>query len=65
MHWQLDIAFKEDANRTGKRHAAENLAALRRLAVGLLKRHPGKGSMATKRKEAGWDVHLLEEILKG
>jgi predicted transposase YbfD/YdcC len=65
LHWQLDIAFKEDANRTGKRHAAENLAALRRLAVGLLKRHPGKGSMATKRKEAGWDVHLLEEILKG
>jgi predicted transposase YbfD/YdcC len=65
LHWQMDVSFGEDRNRTSNRHAAENFAALRRLALGLLKRHPGRGSIVCKRKEAGWDVKLLEEILKG
>jgi hypothetical protein len=30
-----------------------------------LKRHPGKGSVATKRYEAALDSQMLEEILKG
>lgn len=40
LHWQLDVGFGEDKNRVTKRHAAENLALVRRLAVSLLKQHP-------------------------
>jgi predicted transposase YbfD/YdcC len=64
LHWQLDVTFGEDASRIQKRHGAENFALLRRLALALLKRHPGKGSMRTKRYQATLDAAFLEEILK-
>jgi predicted transposase YbfD/YdcC len=64
LHWQLDVTFGEDASRIQKRHGAENFALLRRLALALLKRHPGKGSMRTKRYQATLDVAFLGEILK-
>jgi predicted transposase YbfD/YdcC len=64
LHWQLDVLFAEDASRIQKRHGGENFALLRRLALALLKRHPGKGSMRTKRYQATLDVSFLEEILK-
>jgi len=64
LHWQLDITFGEDANRVQRRQGAENLALVRRLALGLLKRHPGKESMACKRLAAAYDTDFLEEILQ-
>jgi predicted transposase YbfD/YdcC len=63
LHWQLDVTFGEDANRVQRRHGAENLALVRRLALGLLKRHPGKESIACKRYLAALDTEFLEEIL--
>jgi len=63
LHWQLDITFDEDANRVQRRHGAENLSLVRRLAVGLLKRHPAVESMACKRLAAAYDTDFLEEIL--
>jgi predicted transposase YbfD/YdcC len=64
LHWHLDIHFGEDANRVQGRKRGENLALVRRLALGLLKRHPGKESMACKRLAAAYDTDFLEEILK-
>jgi predicted transposase YbfD/YdcC len=64
LHWQLDITFGEDANRVQRRHGAENLALVRRLALVLLKRHLGKGSMACKRLAAACNTDFLEEILR-
>jgi predicted transposase YbfD/YdcC len=63
LHWHMDITFGEDASRLSKRHAAENFALLRRLALGLLKRHPEKKSIACKRFAAALDTAFLEEIL--
>jgi predicted transposase YbfD/YdcC len=63
LHWQLDMTFGEDANRVQRRHGAENLALLRRLALSLLKRHPSKLSIACKRYSAALDTGFLEEIL--
>jgi predicted transposase YbfD/YdcC len=63
LHWQLDVTFGEDANRVQRRHAAENLALFRRLALSLLKRQGGKESMACKRLAAALDPAFLEEIL--
>ena len=64
LHWQLDLTFGEDANRVQRRQGAENLALVRRLALGLLKRHPGKESIACKRLSAALDTDFLEEILR-
>ncbi len=64
LHWQLDVTFGEDASRIQDRHGGQNFAMLRRLALGLLKRHPSKESIRSKRYEAALDVSFLEEILK-
>ena len=65
LHWQLDVTFDEDGNRVGKRHGAENLALVRRLALSLLLQHPGKASIACKRIEAALNPTFLEEVLLG
>jgi predicted transposase YbfD/YdcC len=65
LHWQLDVSFGEDYNRTRQRRAAQNLALVRRLAVTLLKRHPAKESIACKRLQAAWNTEFLEEVLRG
>jgi predicted transposase YbfD/YdcC len=64
LHWQLDVAFGEDANRVQRRHGAENFALIRRMALGLLKRHPGKESIPCKRLAACADTAFLEEVLQ-
>jgi predicted transposase YbfD/YdcC len=64
LHWQLDITFGEDANRVQRRHGAENLGLVRRLAVALLKRHPSEASMKCKRLAAAYNTDFLEEILQ-
>lgn len=65
LHWQMDVSFGEDDSRIQKRHSGENFALLRRLALGLLKRHPSQGSIKSKRYEAALDAAFLEEVLKG
>ena len=62
LHWQLDVSFDEDNNRVTRRHGAENLALVRRLALSLLKQHPGKESIACKRLHAALDPEFLLEI---
>src|SRR5262249_41716052 len=64
LHWQLDVTFREDDSRIRDRNAAQNFALLRRVALGLLKRHQGKGSVATKRYTAALDAEFLEEIIQ-
>jgi hypothetical protein len=49
--------------RLADRKAAVNLGLIRRLALSLVKRHEGKGSVARKRYAAALDTDLLEEIL--
>jgi predicted transposase YbfD/YdcC len=65
LHWHLDVSFNEDHNRTQKRHAAENLSSLRRLALMLLKKNASKESIARKRYRASMDEIFLEQVLQG
>jgi predicted transposase YbfD/YdcC len=65
LHWQLDVSFREDANRTQERHGAVNAALLRKMALSLLKQNPAKDSIARKRKAAALDVDYLAEIMAG
>lgn len=64
LHWQLDVSFGEDDNKVANRNAAQNLASIRRLALGLLKRHPCKGSINTKRYKAALDINFVEQVLQ-
>jgi predicted transposase YbfD/YdcC len=63
LHWVLDVTFGEDQSRARDRRLASNLAWLRRLAIGLLKRHPSKHSIKGKREIAGWDNLFLSQVL--
>jgi predicted transposase YbfD/YdcC len=65
LHWQLDVSFREDASRVENLHGAANLALMRKLALGLLKQHPRKDSLARKRKTAALDADFLAEVLAG
>ena len=64
-HWVLDVVFREDDSRVRAGHAGANLAMLRRVAVSLLKRAPGKRTTPTKRLKAGWDDDYLLQVLQG
>lgn len=65
LHWVLDVVFREDDSRVRAGHAGENLAMVRRAAVALLRRAPGKGTTPTKRLKAGWDDDYLLQVLQG
>ncbi len=60
------MTFREDESRARERRVAENLAWLRRFALGLLKQHPDKKtSVAMKRRIAGWSTEFLAEVVFG
>ncbi|HIK12065.1 MAG TPA: ISAs1 family transposase [Oscillatoriaceae cyanobacterium M33_DOE_052] len=63
LHWCLDVVFGEDASRIRTQNAARNLSILRRLALNLVRQHPGKGSLKMKRYRASLDNDFLMEIL--
>lgn len=65
LHWSLDMTFREDESRVRARRLAVNLAWLRRLALTLLKQHPGDQSITMKRRLAGWSTDFLMEVLTG
>ena len=65
LHWVLDVAFREDANRTRDRNAGANLGLIRRLAASLLKQSPDKGSIRAKRLNAALDDNYLLNVLQG
>ena len=64
-HWVLDVTFGEDANRTSKDHAPENLAILRRLAMNLFRNNRERSKVALKnqRKQIGWNPDFVIELL--
>lgn len=64
QHWRLDVFFREDDCRVRTGQAATNLATLRRLALGFVKRDKTeKVGVQTKRQKAGWDTAYLEQLL--
>jgi predicted transposase YbfD/YdcC len=65
LHWQLDVNFGEDKSSIHQRNAGTNFAAMRRIALSLLKQNPSKESMGRKRKAAALDSAFLEEIVVG
>lgn len=65
LHWCLDVAFREDDQKTAAGHAGANLGLVRRVAASLLKQNPDKGSIKAKRLRAGWDDDFRLRVLQG
>ncbi len=63
QHWVLDMAFDEDRARNRCDHGPENLAILRRLALGVLQRSRRDISVRRKRKRSGWSNAFARTIL--
>jgi len=65
LHWQLDISFLEDSNRSRRGNSAENLTIIRRLCLNMIKNTPfsRKSGIKSRRKRAGWDKQYLMDIL--
>jgi predicted transposase YbfD/YdcC len=65
LHWVLDVAFREDFSRLRKDSAPENFAALRQIALNLLKQNKQtKVGVKAKRLRAGWDNEFLWNTLQ-
>lgn len=65
-HWSLDVTFREDANRTRKGKAPENLALLRRLALNVVKKDKerfAKRSLKAKRFTASLNTDYLDYLM--
>ena len=60
MHWVLDMDFDEDHSRARSKHAAENLAMLRHVAINVLRLDKSvSGGIGRKRKELTWNEEKL------
>jgi len=64
-HWILDVVYREDESRIREQNLRENFAWLNRFTLSLLKQHPGKGSVAMKRRGCGWNDKFLMQVLTG
>ncbi len=65
QHWTLDVTFGEDARRQQDREGAANLAAVRRLALSLLRQETTiKRGVKTKRLACAIDPDYLLRVLK-
>jgi predicted transposase YbfD/YdcC len=66
LRWVLDVAFEEDESRIREGHAAQNMAALRRLARSLLENETTSSvGVKNKRLQAALDEDYLLNVLRG
>jgi predicted transposase YbfD/YdcC len=59
LHWSLDVVFFEDAARTRKNYAPENLSVIRHMALDILRSHPDTRSISRKMKRALWSKEFF------
>jgi predicted transposase YbfD/YdcC len=64
LHWSLDVALREDAQKARLGHVAENMALARRMTLNLLTgERTCKRGVATKRLKAAWSKDYLLRVL--
>jgi predicted transposase YbfD/YdcC len=63
MHWLMDCVFRDDECRVRTEHAPANFTTIKHIAHNLLRRHPAKLSMTTKRLKAGWNEQFLVSLI--
>jgi predicted transposase YbfD/YdcC len=65
LHWCLGVGMREDECRIRRGKAAENLAAVRHIAINLLKKETTmKGGIQRKRKHAARKTEYLSKVME-
>ncbi len=67
MHWVLDVTYRDDANRTRKGTAPQNMAILKKIALNAVKKdaeNTAKLSNKGRRFKAAHDLNYLDRIVK-
>ena len=64
LHWELDVAMREDDARNRKDHGPANIAVLRRRARDVARTDKSKGSLSVKLKRAGWNDDFMLKLLR-
>lgn len=59
----VEITYREDESRICDVNGRENFAWLNCSTLSLLKQHPGKDSVAMKRKSCSWSIDFLIETI--
>ena len=65
LHWVLDMVFRDDECRVRTEHAPANFTTIKHMAHNLLRLAPGKASLRSRRKAAGWDDEFLASLITG
>lgn len=70
LHWVLDVTFGEDHARISRKHGAESMSVMRKLAMNLLTRAPAaiEGKPESKKQKsmsASWRFSYLLSVLTG
>ena len=64
LHWCLDVTFRQDANQTRTKNAAENLAVVRHIALNILRHHAAdRYSVARRRRLCDYRIDYREKLL--
>ena len=63
LHWVLDMVFRDDECRVRTEHAPANFTTIKHMAHNLLRQAPGKNSLRSRRKAAGWDDEFLASLI--
>ena len=65
LHWTMDVTFREDHHRLLDRNGVQNLSAIRRLAVTILRQDKTtKAGAKNKRLKAAFDPNYLVHVLE-
>jgi predicted transposase YbfD/YdcC len=63
VHWCLDVVFGEDQNRARTKYASVNLSTLRKMALNIIRKEPGKKGLARKMRSAIANPDFLITLL--
>jgi predicted transposase YbfD/YdcC len=63
QHWSLDVLFGQDRCRARHKNAAENLAWLRKVVLGIFNQDTTKGSIPTRQLKAALDDQYRERLV--
>ena len=63
LHWHLDVTFNEDANRSRKGNAPQNLSVLRKMALHRIAKMTDKLSLKKRRFRASMNIGYLQKVV--
>jgi predicted transposase YbfD/YdcC len=65
LHWQLDVAFREDQWKVRAKSLARSLALIRKIALNIIRTSKTKGSVKVRIKRAAWNNDFLGQLVFG